>query len=158
MWWCLICGSVPSTGPGLELSAFDLIGVTKGVPFEHGGPEPEHWIQAEPTVPFTAGQGAAEEESGPGRAAGHIPVLRLRPRCSRDKQCPGSRRKRVPTRVWETQASAPEEERVCVLRGGHHWWLRYCELYQLGGIGGKCLNLRLSSRINVNKVLDYSIV
>lgn len=63
----------------------------KEVPIEHGGPEPKHWIQAEPTVPFAARQGAAEEESEPGRGAGHIPVLRLRPGGLRDEQCPGSR-------------------------------------------------------------------
>lgn len=45
----------------------------------------------------------------------------------------------MPTRVWETQAATPEEERVGVLRGRRHWWLRYCELHQLGGTGGKCL-------------------
>lgn len=92
---------------------FGVTGTTKGggLSFDHGGPEPKHWIQAEPTVPVTARQGAAEEAGGPGRAAGHIPVLRLREGGLWDQQCPGSRRsQRVPT-----QASAPEEERVGVL-------------------------------------------
>lgn len=82
---------------------------------DHGGPEPKHWIQTEPTVPFTARQGAAAAESGPGRGAGHIPVLGLRSGGSWDEQCPGSRWERMPARVWETQASTSEEEGVCVL-------------------------------------------
>lgn len=108
----------------------------KEAPFEHGGPEPKRWIPAEPTVPFTARQGAAEEASGPGRGAGHIPVLGLRSGGLWDEQCPGSRWQRMPARFRETPASAPEEEGVGVLRGRHHRWLRYCELHQLGGTGG----------------------
>lgn len=141
----LFCGSVPSsTGPAgwtwTKVPLGSHWSYKRRCRLEHGGPEPEHWIQAEPTVPFTARQGAAEEASGPGPWAGHIPVLGLRSGGLWDEQCcAGSRWQRVPARFWETQASTTEEEGVCVLRGRHHWWLRYCELHQLGGTGGKCL-------------------
>lgn len=53
---------------------------------DYGGSEPKRWNEKEPTVPFAARQGAeAAEESEPGRGAGHIPVLGLRPGGTRDE-------------------------------------------------------------------------
>lgn len=117
-------------------------------PFEHGGPEPKHWIQAKQALPFTARQGAAKAESGPGGGAGHIPVLRLRQGGRWDQQCAGSRWERTPSRFWEAQTSTKKEKGVGVLRGRHYWWLCYSELHQFGGFGGTFLHVTTSIQLS----------
>ena len=100
----------------LNKSAFLVsLELQKGDLNKHGGSEPKHRVQAEPTVPVTARQGAAAAEGEPGRGAGHVPVLGLRAGGVWDEQCAGARGQRVPARVRETQASTAEEEGVRVL-------------------------------------------